>query len=232
MSLTGYVTGLPGAQSAVTASHRIVFRDGIITGWKSGGGIIDGTKTRDPGNTSDLNILRAGLVMGKLSTGKYTNSIIGASNAAYAAGATSLTLTSTATAEIIRRIGTSGTFKIAGPPSAAGVVNVETVTFSALDSATYIATVTALANSYISGSLILPNDGSEDFITLIPDGYGKNMFLADGTASDQQWGDIPTAGTLIAANILNYPSDASLKSWFRAQFRYQGGPLFMFDDAI
>lgn len=228
MTMPGFVGGLPGPKAVSTATHRIVFRDGQVGGWLSGGRIIDGTLSRDSGNTSDINVLRAGLEMGKVtSTGKYANSVIGLSNAAYVAGATSLVLTTAAAAEIARRIGASGTFQIVGPPAASGVVNIEIVTYSAITSTT--ATITALTNSYISGSIIRPTDGSQDFLTFIPDGYGHNVFLADGTAADQQYELLPTWGQLISANLLNWPTDPSLRKWYISQFAGQGEGKFVFD---
>src|SRR5208283_5014315 len=74
---------------------------------------IDGTLTRDADNptTTRQDVLRDGLPMGQVtSTLKWANSIIGQLSAAVANGATALTcLTSYEAAEIVRRIGASGT---------------------------------------------------------------------------------------------------------------------------
>src|SRR4051812_25620533 len=96
----GVVTGLPGVKSAVGAAHRLIFKQTSEL-FLAGGRIIDGTKSRDPDNTGNIDVLRAGLVMGKVTSGgKYANSIMGLTNAAYAPSATSLTLTSQAVTEL------------------------------------------------------------------------------------------------------------------------------------
>lgn len=228
MSLPGFVGGLPGPKTVVTATHRIIFRDGQIGGWFAGGRIIDGTLSRDIGNTGDLNVLRAGLEMGKVtSTGKYANSFYGATTASYTAGGTSLTVGAALVTELVRRKGATGTFQIVGPPAASGVVNVETATYSAASSTTI--TITALANTYISGSLLRPVDGSQDLLTFIPDGYGHNVFGADGVAADQPFPDMPNWGTVISANFINWPTDPSLRNWFISQYSQQGEGKFVFD---
>lgn len=233
MSLPGYVTGLPGVQAAVQAAHRIIFRDGIFTGFFSGGRIIDGTLARDPDNTGDTNVLRAGLIMGRVTaSGKYANSIIGVTGAAYTSGGTSLTVTTQAAAEIVRRIGTSGTFKIVGPPSAAGTVATATVTFSAVNTGTGVVTVTNIGANYISGSLIVPTDGSETFKTVIPDGFGVNVFTSAGSAADQPFSPLPIAGTIVSANLINWPTDTSLRAYVKTQFSAVGDGKWIFDDGF
>lgn len=226
-----FVSGMPGLKAAVTSAHRTVFRGGQFEVYYAGGRVIDGTKTRDPDNTGAVTMLRAGLTMGKItSSGKWANSIIGGTGAAYASG-TSLTLTSAVVTELIRRVGATGTFTIVGPPSASGVVMSETVTYSALNTSTFVATITALTNAYISGSLVQPTDGSQDIRSFLPDGYPIAVVGSDMvTAEDQPFAMIPIGGTLTTANIINYPSDASLKTWFRGQLARHGQGKFVFDD--
>ena len=230
MSLPGYVAGLPRVSTSVTATHRIIFRQGDWLSDLAGGKIISGLYSRDTGNTGDLDVLRAGLLMGKrTSGGLYAPSIIGLSNAAYAAGATTLTLTAAAVTEITRRIGASGTFRIVGPPGAAGVIAEEEVTYSALPTTT-TATITALNNSYISGSFIMANDGSQDILSVIPDGYGIKVTDTDGTTNlDVPFAQMPIAGVLISANILLWPSDASLREWLVSEMSKHGQGKFVFD---
>jgi hypothetical protein len=101
---------------------------------------IDGTLTRDPDNptTTRTDVLRDGLCMGQVtSTLKYANSIIGQLGKALASTDTNLIcLTSNEAAEITRRIGASGTFKVTGPASAGGAVRTLTATYSAVGSGT------------------------------------------------------------------------------------------------
>ena len=144
MSILAPVGGLPGFQTARVATPRIIFRDGMISGWLSGGKIIDGTKSRDIGNTGNIDVLRAGLLMGKITTsGKYANSFIGVLGSAYNGSGTSLTVSAAVATEIIRRIGSTGTLTLTGPPAANGTVSQKTATFSAVGATTV--TITALS---------------------------------------------------------------------------------------
>jgi hypothetical protein len=96
---------------------------------------IDGTLTRDPDNptTTRTDVLRDGLPMGQVtSTLKYANAIIGQLQAAITGTTTNLLLTVTEAAEIVRRIGATGTFNITGPASAGGAVRTVLATYSAV----------------------------------------------------------------------------------------------------
>lgn len=229
MSLPGFVPGLPRIGSTYTATHRIVFRDGIITGDLSGGKMIKGSVSRDPTNTGDLGVLRAGLLMGKrTSGGLYAPSIIGPSTGAIAAGATSLSAAAATVTELVRRVGSTGTFNLVGPPAASGIVAEETITYSAASGTTI--TVTAPTNSFASGSLIMPTDGSQDILTVIPDGYGISVLDVDGsTELDVPFPLFPIAGVLISANIINWPSDTSLRAWIMSTMSQHGAGKFIFD---
>lgn len=135
--------GIPGISSLVTAGSREVWA-GDDRQYKPGVHTIDGALSRDTGNTGNLDFLRAGLLMGKVTSGgKYAPSILGLTGTAYASG-TTLNVAAATAVEIARRIGTSGTFKVTGPPSAAGTVRTATVTFSAVNTSTGDVTITAL----------------------------------------------------------------------------------------
>lgn len=217
------VTGLPRIATKVTASFRTIFRDGQVTGWRSGGGII-GSTARDPGNTGDTNVLRAGLLMGKNSTdGYYYPSILDVLTNAYSAGGTSLVISAAAASHIASRIGATGTLHIVGPPSAGGTLAEEDVTYSAISGTTL--TITALLNDYVAGSLLQPADGSEIIRSVIPDGSGINMFDTDNaTAIAQPWPNLPIAGVITMANLLPaWPSDTSLRRWITDMLCGGGG---------
>lgn len=136
--------GLPKVTTERIARDRRVSANGIIE-VLPGGGIIDGTKSRDSNNSDSIRCLRAGTLMGKVTSGgKWAPSAIGVLDAAYASG-TSLTLDTAAEAvELVRRIGSSGTFTLTGPPTAAGTVRSMTVTYSAVNQSTGAVTITAL----------------------------------------------------------------------------------------
>jgi len=228
-----YVGGMPGRKAERTAEPRKVLACGQGALALPGGKVVDGSKSRDPLNAGDADVLRAGLLVGKIAaSGKYAPGIVGVLAEAYDAdGQTNTTLVvSAATAtEIARRIGAAGAFKVTGPPTPGGQVATETVTFTAVDPATGEVTIEAADNDFIAGSFVQPADGSETPRGLIADGYGLKVTDADGSSIDVPLADLLIAGVVDAGQIVNYPSDASLKaqvkSWLRA-----GGYAWSFDD--
>ena len=126
----------PGVAADLVAPVReVLLKDGPMGPmfWPLGAA-IDGSKSRDPDNPTRVDILRAGLLMGRITGGnKYAPSVLGTLQSAYAGSGTSLILGGVGqVTEIGRRIGATGTFKITGPPTAAGKVRTKTATYSAL----------------------------------------------------------------------------------------------------
>ncbi len=115
---------VPSLREVQTATPRLISLSGEV--YREGGAIIIGTYSRDPLNTSNVDYLRAGLVMGTKTTGgKFAPSIIGVLASAYDKDGSfdEVMTVSVATAvEIVRRIGATGSFNVTGPPSAAGTV--------------------------------------------------------------------------------------------------------------
>lgn len=143
MSFLAPINGLPGPGSVREALHRLIFRDGVISGFYSTGRIINGTLSRDPGNTGNLDVLRAGLLMGKVTaSGLYAPSILGVTTGALTSTGTTVTASAAVVTELVRRIGATGTFKLTGPPTASGTVRTLTATYSAASSTNI--TITAL----------------------------------------------------------------------------------------
>lgn len=133
MGTYGMTQRLPGVQTARTATPRNVLLKAESAILLPAGKIIDGSKARDPGNTGDVQYLRAGMLMGKITSGgKYAPSIIGTITEAMDGSETDVTVAAGTATEIIRRIGSSGTFKLTGPPTAGGTVRTSTITFSAV----------------------------------------------------------------------------------------------------
>ncbi len=342
--LSTAISGLPGFRSAVSTGFRNVFRqDG--KSYIAVNGIIDGTKSRDPGNTDDIDRLRPGLLMGKITTGgKWAPSVFGVTTNAEAQGSTQIETTAAAVTEIVRRIGSTGTLKVTGPPSAAGTVRTLTATYSAasstnititalganqvedikfniastagnlqltvrktdgtwvttanaawnatdatylsainsaLDTATgvtggivasaipatdtdlgirltysgtgyagqtwtpaqvnlfptsstwprYEAVTTAVDGRFVAGSLIQPTDGSETILTLIDDGNLIPVTDSAGSSQDQPFSQIPCAGTIISSQIINWPADASLRTYVKQALSSLSNGKFIFDDA-
>lgn len=225
MSLPGYVPGLPGVRATKTATHRIIFRQGDWTSDLAGGRIIDGSKSRDSGNTGDLDVLQPGLLMGKITaSGKYAPSIVGVIQSAYTSGDLSFTVTAAQAVEIQRRVGSSGTLKAIGPPSAAGTVATTSVTYSAINTTTGVITCSDLGVNKIVGTLIGVGDGSETPITLIPDGYGIKVTDVDNTTNlDVPFAQMPIAGVITATQVLPvWPSDTSLEAWINTSLNTYG----------
>ena len=66
------IPGPPGVKTARRASFRTVFKGQGVYAALPGGGYIDGDQSGDAGNSPDTRVLRAGLLMGKITaTGLY-----------------------------------------------------------------------------------------------------------------------------------------------------------------
>lgn len=224
MSLPQYNPGLEGiSPSPGRATHKIVFRQ-VWHDTLAGPRQIDGSKSRDAGNTGDLDVLRPGVLMGLItSSKKYAPSILGVTTGAYTSGGTTLSVSAATAVELARRIGSSGTgtFKAVGPPSAAGTVAATAVTYSAVNTSTGAITVTSLGVNKIAGTFITPADGSETPVTLIDDGYGVKVTDISGNDITVPW-VVPIAGVILAPQIVNWPSDTSLQAWIETNLNAHG----------
>lgn len=141
------VFGRPGILRTATASYRNVFRNFDAKYYPGSELIIDGTKTRNPFTTRTTD-LQPGLLLGQITASKkLANAVLGVTQGAITGAATSLTLTAAQATELVRRVGTTGTFKLTGPPTAAGTVRTLTVTYSAVNTTTGVVTITALGVS-------------------------------------------------------------------------------------
>lgn len=124
---------LPGVGVAIVAPKRELFlsapRDDA---YFPQGGAIDGNNASDPGNPVNQYLLRAGLVLGRITaSNQYGASIIGPTAAALANGGTALYVSGPVATEINRRLGSSGTLNLTGA-NAAGVVRTVAVAYSAV----------------------------------------------------------------------------------------------------
>lgn len=119
---------IPGLGTEVSTVPRNILATQNGAFFLPGGGILSGANSRDPGNTGDLDTLRAGVVLGKREVdNKYAPSIIGLLTTAYSAGGASVVVSAAAGDEVARRIVVGGMFRIVGSP-AAEVFEVQTVT--------------------------------------------------------------------------------------------------------
>ncbi len=227
------VLGLPGVRSGrVSTPRSVVIAAGIFM---PGGKIIDGSKARDPLNTGDLDVLRAGMVMGKITSGgKYAPSILGVLAAAYTSVGTtqtSMTVSAATAVEIVRRIGSSGTFKLTGPPTAGATLATTTITFSAVNTTTGVITVTDPNVNHIAGAFIQPTDGSETPLCIVGDGTGIKVTDIDAANLDVQFPNALIGGFLDASQIVNYPSDSSLLTWLKTT-KLNAVCQFTYDDSF
>jgi len=136
--------GMPQVMTERLSTNRWVVVDSIFA-YVPGGAIIDGSKSRDYGNSDNTRGLRAGTLMGRITSGgKWANSVLGVTTVALAGSGTSITVSAASAVEIVRRIGATGTLSITGPEAAAGTVQTKTLTYSAVDTSTGVVTVSAL----------------------------------------------------------------------------------------
>lgn len=224
--------GLPGVASGRQVTPRKVLVTDRGVQYIPGGVVIDGSKSGDPLNPDNVRHLRAGLLMGKITSGgKYAPAVLGVTTVAYTSGGTTLTVSAATATEIVRRIGSSGTFKTTGPPTAAGTVAVTTTTFSAVNTTNGAITVTSLGVDKVVGSVIQPTDGSETIRAIIADSrdaYGIRVIDEDNDSIDVPFPQPVVGGFLDASQIINYPADAALKTYIKAALNTYGN--FLFDD--
>ena len=229
MPVAPFITGLPGVRAAVSATHKIVFKR-TGQGYLQQGWQINGALSRDPTNTP-VSVLQPGVLMGKITaTGLYAPSILGVTTVAFTSGGTEITVGAATAVELVRRIGSSGTFKLIGPPTAAGTVAATTTTFSAVNTSTGVITVTNPAADFIAGSFISPTDGSDVPLTFIPDGYGICVVDSDGSTNlTVEFPEMPIEGVVDSSQLVNWPSDTSLQTRLIGQLNASGAGHFTFD---
>lgn len=233
------IIGTPGLQALRQTQLRRVLRSDQGAIYFAGAGqVIDGSKSRDPLNTGDLQVLRAGLLMGQITaSGKWAPSILGDLTVAHTSdSATAMTVGLPTAVELVRRIGASGTFNLTGPPTAAGTVATVVITYSAVDVLTGIITISTEATDFIAGSLIQPTDGSQTIRVLIGDGHGAKVTDQDEVSTDVEFVHtgggqaMLVAGQVDVAQIIEYPTDASLKTFVKDALEAVGS--FIFDDDV
>jgi hypothetical protein len=170
-----YITGTPGFQTAQVATPRSVFLNPNFTQLLPRGKQIDGLNAADPDNSPDTNVLRAGLLMGKITpSGLYGSSIIGVTQGALTSVGTTITLTPAQAVELVRRVGATGTLTLTGPPAASGVVRSLTATYSGVVVTTGVVTMTALGANEVQ-VLNFANSPSGTFTLGIVDKNGVSQ---------------------------------------------------------
>src|ERR1700691_432571 len=107
-------TGKPGVVGYYTSQPRDVFYSGRPhANFWAPPVTIDGTNSSNPLNAPYVWLLWAGQLFGRITaTGKFANSVLGLTASATASGATSIATDVNTAAEIVRRIGATGTFEL------------------------------------------------------------------------------------------------------------------------
>lgn len=226
------ITGLPGVGNITTAVPREILAGNIaLAQFIPGLHVLDGNLSRDPLNAPDIDVLRAGMMVGRVTaTGNYASSVLGVLTSAAGSGATTLNVAPAVAAELVRRIGASGTFALTGPPTSGGTVATQSVTYSAVNLSTGAITCSAISAA-IAGSFVQPTDGSSDVVTLLANRWGVKVTDQLGNSVDVLEEQLLLEGYVKTANIINYPTDTSLAAFVKLMLR-TNCPAMTFDDAF
>lgn len=113
---------MPGIGTTKATAMRRIMASMAGAAFLPAGRTIDGANSRDPLNTGDVDVLRAGMIMGLIrASGKYAPSIIGKLTAVHTSGGATLTVSVATGTEMDRRVAAGGTFNLVGPPLEGGI---------------------------------------------------------------------------------------------------------------
>ncbi len=224
---------VPGYYADKTLRTRNIFtnRTQFVPQFAPTLALLDGTLTRDTGETP-TDHLRAGLLVGKITTGgKYRNSIIGITTAAYVDNDTTITVPAAVATEVARLIalaGTSISLKFSGPATdaTAGAMVHTAITATAASGTTI--TVGDLNIGKVIGSLITPADGSETITNILSPADGLDVVDTLGNSVDQTVNFLRGAD-LIATQIIGLTdAGASVQLYIKTALKLVGS--FTFDN--
>jgi hypothetical protein len=228
MPIVSNAPGRAGVGPLQTGAFGLVLSDGSAA-YKVGGGVINGSKSRDPNNTPDVRVLRSGTIMARnATTNRYGVWAIGTFQAATTASATTFTLTAAEAVELVRRIGASGSLTVVGSATAGGALVTEVVTYSAVNISTGAVTVTAMTSAFVAGSVV-----TEASFTVPTSMIVETTGILIPETGDRDW-QVPIGGQVIAANLLPWPASANttLRNHIRTSLSTLPGGKFVFDDVI
>lgn len=225
-------SGLPGIGTSAFATPRDVYYRTPNTDMLPLPCLIDGTKVYNGANLPYPWLMFAGTFIGRITaSGLYGQSIIGQLAVSYASG-TSLTLSAGDAAALNYIQGGSGTFKLTGPPTAGGTVATNTVTYSAINLATGVVTVSSIGTAFVAGSIIRPTNGAENIVSVAAEMYGTKTtdWTNINTVSGMIEGGVYCGGILNSAILVNYSTEVSTRAFIKAQIRANGIPGAIFSD--
>lgn len=149
MGITANSLGVPGIGISKQISFGQVSADGNLT-YRPAGGRVAQAKGYDAYNADDLRTIRIGTLMAQHPTNlDWAPWVIGVTSGAIANGATSLTIPAASAVELARRVGATGNLQLTAPPAAAGVVRVQTLAYSAINTTTGVVTITSAAANQV-----------------------------------------------------------------------------------
>lgn len=221
----------PGIGTTVSAAPRNILLTPDHAVYLPSGKIIAGASARDPKNTGDLDVLRAGLLMGEITaSGKYAPSVLGLVTTDTSAASTDVVVEEAAADELERREGTGGSgcdLVLVGAPTDTGVVAISAaLQYNSIAAASGgTRTITLNANCpavFVDGSFLCAPDGSHLPKALITDPYGMKVTDDDNVTSiDIEFARMCIGGIVDASQIINYPATAltTLRAWVKAQLR-------------
>ena len=239
MAIYNPTIGLPGIGSDQTATPRRILqqKDGEI--YLANSAILDGSESRDSGNTGDLDKLRAGTFMGIITaSGLWAPCFVGVLASAYTSGGTSLTVSAAQAVELDRLVGGSGTAELLaiGAPTAAGTVVATAFDHSAINVTTGVLTVTSLGVNKHADTLIAVNDGRQVPRGFIRDGYPVKVTDSSGVSVDQLLPGLLVGGFVDYGQqlpALAVPTtNTSLVAYIKVQLRLNGTWLFSDDFGV
>jgi hypothetical protein len=238
MSTPSSFLGTPGRATGLSLiPHRVVvFEPKSLPG----GIIVDGTLSRDPGHAAHPEILRSGVLLGKVTaSGKFAPSVLGVTELYDApADTTFISVAPAQAAEILRRVGASGSLRFIGPGTDNGTsIHDEEKAFTSINTTTGLITLAStLAQNRAAGSLVTAADGSGDPMYFVGDPWGLKVTDGNGAGQDVELAQPLIGGFVRTSRIVNYPSAVPhLAKWIKAKLNRtattsSGAAPFRFDD--
>lgn len=220
MSMFG--DSVPGLRTDRTYDPREFLVSGSTTPVEliPAGRTINASNSRDPGNSPDVQSLRPGLIMGKITANAaYGPSFFGLTTVAVAIGNAAITTSSAAATEIFRRQGGStGTLGLVGAATTAGTVTSTTVTLTAINTTTGVLSIAPTASvAYVVGSFIAPVDGSQTPLCVL-NNY-RRVTDVDGNNIDSKGDLLVIGGFVDIAQLIPTPPTANTTqvAWLKGQ---------------
>jgi len=233
--------GIPGVSSGRVTTARRLFVDGSAK-YIAQSIVINGSLSRDPLNTSNVDYLRPGLLLGRITaTNLYRPSLIGVTTGSTIAAFTAITTITAAAAtvtEVARLITVAAgnvNLTLTGPSSANGPIGNLFFVATAASGTTITITSIAPSTAFIVGSFIMPRDGSELPRTILPEidgASGVKVTDADAVSINKTLDQYPVGGNIDSSQIVSWPSDTTLQNFIVQNVNDVAGCKFFFDHRI